>query len=106
MSALARGTASALRAMAGLAIAAALAGLMVKRLYGTAIGRRLLDCVPIAAWETGHRALGVAAQNVGVEAQQNADALVVFMVCLVFCIALTYALGRLARRTTRRTSTL
>jgi hypothetical protein len=69
-----------------------LATALVKLLYGTALGHSILDSVPDEAWDTAHRILG-AGPFIGVEDQQNADALVVFVICILVCTPFVFAIG-------------
>lgn len=78
-------------------MAAVLAALMVKLLYGTAVGRTILDSAPDAAWDSASRLLGVAPRT-GVEDRQDADALAVFVICLLVCNVLFFLLGLFAVR--------
>ena len=83
-----------------------LATALVKLLYGTALGHSILDSVPDEAWDTAHRMLG-AGPFIGVEDRQNADALVVFVICILACspfvVAMGVATSRLRGRSAPRT---
>jgi len=74
-----------------------LTAMMGRLLYGTALGHSVLDSVPDEAWDTAHRMLG-AGPFIGVEDRQNADALVVFVICLLACspfvVAIAVAISR------------
>jgi hypothetical protein len=98
VNALARRAAQVAGILGRLVIAVVLATLMVKFLYGTAIGRWMLDSVPNAAWEAAHRGLSVTLQN-GIEDRQDADALIVFAACAVACILFAFIIEYAASRT-------
>lgn len=94
-----------LHLLVGIGVALVLATVMVKLLYGTALGHSILDRVPDEAWNTAHRMLG-AGPFIGVEDRQNADALVVFVACILLCstcvIAIAFATSRRRGRDARR----
>jgi hypothetical protein len=80
--------------LGALVLAAVLPALLVKLLYGTRLGHSLLDRVPDEAWDTAHRTLGIASPN-DVEARQDADALAIFILCVIACSACIFSLRRL-----------
>jgi hypothetical protein len=83
---------------------AALSGtLLVKVLYGTALGHRILDRVPDEAWSGVYRLFGVTA-GAGVEARQDVDALIVFAVCFVVSLGCVFLFGAAAARVARESA--
>ena len=61
----------------------------VNRLYGTALGARLLDRIADTTWGAVYRVWRTAAAN-DAEARQDADGLVALIVCTIASLALVW----------------
>ena len=83
-----------------LGVAASSSALLVKVPYSPAMGHRILDRIPDEAWSGVYRFFG-AADDAGVEARQDVDALVVFAVCFAASIASIFLIGAVATRVAR-----